>query len=88
MFGRAGAEMSAYWLNFTDGTSGSCEGKTLAAAITKAEDLTGRTACGGKSLPYFAVPVIFQSGDEPAFCHNPVRCAGRSSCPMDYACTE
>jgi hypothetical protein len=80
--------MSAYWLNFTDGTSGSCEGAGLSAAIIKAEDLTGRVVCGGKSLPYFAVPVIWQSGDEPAFCHNPARCAGRSSCPMDYACTE
>lgn len=77
-----------YWLSFTDGTHGCCEGATLAAAITKAEDLTGKTVKAGKHLPYFAVPVIFQSGDEPAFCHNPVRCAGRSSCPMDYACTE
>jgi hypothetical protein len=80
--------MTAYWLSFTDGTHGCCEGATLAGAITKAEDLTGKVTQAGKHLPYFAVPVIWQSGDEPAFCHNPVRCAGRSSCPMDYACTE
>jgi hypothetical protein len=80
--------VTAYWLSFTDGTHGSCEGGSLAAAIKKAEDMTAKTVKAGKCLPYFAVPVIFQSGDEPAFCHNPARCAGRSSCPMDYACTE
>lgn len=80
--------MTPYWLSFTDGTHGCCEGTTLAAAITKAEDISGKVVSAGKRLPYFAVPVIFQSGAEPAFCHNPNRCAGRSSCPMDHACTE
>lgn len=46
-----------------------------------------------KSLPYPAAPVIWQfdhpvSGKCPTFCHSPSKCAGRSSCPQSYACSE
>ena len=50
--------MTAYWLSFTDGTHGTCEGRTLEGAITHAEDLTGKVVVVGKKLPYPAVPVI------------------------------
>jgi hypothetical protein len=80
--------MTPYWLSFTDGTHGTCEGRTLEGAITHAEDLTGKVVVVGKKLPYPAVPVIFQESTTPAFCHSPNRCAGRSSCPMDYACND
>ncbi len=80
--------MTPYWLSFTDGTSGCCEGATLAAAITKAEDITGKVVSGGKRLPYPAHPRIGEQSSCPSFCHDPDKCAGKSSCPMDYACTE
>jgi hypothetical protein len=80
--------MTPWWLTFTDGTHGCVEARTLDIATTKAEDLTGKVVTVGKKLPYLAVPVLYQESTDPAFCHSPDRCAGRSSCPMDYACTE
>jgi hypothetical protein len=80
--------MTPYWLSFSDGTHGCCEGATLAAAITKAEDLTGKIVSGGKRLPYPAGPVIWQQSTCPSFCYDPARCAGKSSCPKDYACND
>lgn len=80
--------MTPYWLSFSDGTKGCCEGESLAAAITKAEDLTGKVVATGKSLPYPAYPVIWQESTCPAFCHDPDKCQGKSSCPKDYACSE
>jgi hypothetical protein len=40
-------------------------------------------------LPYPAMPRIgtWRSGC-PSFCMSPKQCAGRSSCPRSYACTE
>jgi hypothetical protein len=80
--------MIPFWLSFTDGTHGCCEESTLAKAITKAEDLTGKVVANARMLPYPAVPRIGLQSDCPSFCHNPVRCAGRWSCPMDYACND
>lgn len=80
--------MTPYWLSFTDGTYGCCEGEKLTDAITRAEDITGKVVSNGKCIPYPAVPVLWQSDNCPAFCYNPNRCAGKSSCPSDPACTE
>lgn len=41
-----------------------------------------------KSLPYGASP-SFGSGDRGGnFCYTPRECAGRSSCPKRYSCSE
>jgi hypothetical protein len=80
--------MTPFWLSFTDGSAGCCEGATLAGAITHAEDITGKVVVSGKHLPYPAVPVIWQFSDTPAFCYDPHRCQGRSSCPKDLACND
>jgi hypothetical protein len=80
--------MTPYWLSFTDGTHGCCEGRSLSAAIIKAEDITGKIVSSGKCIPYPAVPVIYQESTCPAFCYDPARCLGKSSCPKDRACTE
>jgi hypothetical protein len=80
--------MTPFWLSFTDGTHGTCEGKTLAQAIAKAEDLTKKVVSTGKCIPYPAVPVIYQESFTPAFCYNPTRCLGKSSCPQNLACND
>lgn len=95
-----GNKMNGYWLTFTDGSKGYCQGGSEFDAKQIAEKLTGKKVAGGeyrdiaaKSLPYPANPVIWQldhpvSGKCPTFCHAPNQCAGRTSCPQSYSCTE
>ncbi len=92
--------MNTYWLTFTDGSQGSCDGVNPYDAKQIAEKITGKKVAGGESthiaarqLPYPANPIVWQfdhpvHGKCPAFCHSPKKCAGRSSCPMSYACSE
>lgn len=92
--------MPIYWITFTDGTAGSCEGNTPYDAKRIAEHVTGKKVEGGEwkdfkaeILPYFAAPVIFQyehpiHGKSPAFCYKPKECKGRTSCPQGRSCTE
>lgn len=92
--------MNGYWLKFTDGSCGYCEGHTEGDAKAIAEKLTGKQVAGGKykdiaakRLPYPAQPVIWQLdhpviGKCPAFCFKPNECAGATACPQNYSCTE
>lgn len=92
--------MRGFWLTFTDGSKGYCEGGNEYDAKRIAEHLTGKTVAGGKfkdiaaeSLPYPANPVIWQldhpvSGKCPAFCFRPEQCKGNTACPQNYSCTE
>ena len=94
--------MNGYWIKFSDGSAGYCEGEGAYDAIKIAEKLTGKKAVldGGnewkpvlKSLPYPANPIIWQldhpvHGKCPPFCSTPSQCAGWTSCPKSYACSE
>lgn len=93
--------MQGFWIIFTDGSKGYCEGSNAFDAKGIAEHLTGKTVkCDGDkynpkldTLPYPASPVIWQldhpvDGKCPTFCHSPNQCRGRSSCPQEYSCTE
>lgn len=92
--------MTPYWLTFTDGSTGCCEGQNEYDAKVIAEKLTGKTVGGGKfkdisaqRLPYPASPMIWQHdhpvhGKCPAFCYQPTKCAGRGSCPRSRACDD
>lgn len=93
--------MHGYWITFTDGSKGYCQGSSPYDAKAIAEKLTGKTvkAEGGPydpkipTLPYPATPVIWQldhpvHGKCPAFCSRPDQCKGRTACPQDYSCTE
>ena len=92
--------MKIYWLTFTDGTKGCCQGSSEYDAKSIAEKLTGKTVAGGqyddiaaKQIPYPAEPIIWQFdhpvvGKCPAFCYEPNKCVGQSSCPQNYACSE
>ena len=92
--------MQGFWLTFTDGTKGYCEGWDAFDAKQIAEKLTGKTVAGGEyrdiaaqTLPYPANPIIWQfdhpvNGNRPAFCYRPNQCAGKSGCRNTPACTE
>lgn len=92
--------MPFFWITFTDGTFGSCEGNSAYDAKRIAEHLTGKKVEGpdwkdfkAEPIPYLATPVIFQyehpvSGKSPAFCHSPLKCKGNTSCPQSRSCTE
>ena len=92
--------MTPWWLTFTDGSHGCCEGQNEYDAKRIAEKITGKKVAGGESkdiaakrLPYPANPLIWQldhpvTGKCPAFCHSPRQCQGRGSCPKNYACSE
>lgn len=92
--------MKGYWITFTDGSSGYCQGDNEFDAKRIAEKLTGKKVGGGeyqdftmKPLPYPAKPVIWQldhpvHGKCPEFCCSPRKCAGRTSCPQSHACSE
>jgi hypothetical protein len=92
--------MNGFWITFTDGTKGYCQGVNEYDAKSIAEKLTGKTVGGGpwknftmKPLPYPANPVIWQldhpvHGKTPTFCHSPNKCCGHTACPQNYSCTE
>lgn len=94
--------MEGYWITFTDGSSGYCEGLSPYHAVQIAEKLSGKKVnipdadkwkTNVQTLPYPATPVIWQFDDPvngkcPAFCHDPKNCKGRTACPKNYACSE
>lgn len=92
--------MQGFWLTFTDGSNGYCEGGSDYDAKVIAQKLTGKVVAGGeyrdiaaKKLPYPAKPIIWQldhpvNGKCPAFCYRPKECAGKTSCPQAPGCTE
>jgi len=93
--------MQGFWLTFTDGSKGYCQGGSPYDAVSIAEKLTGKTVVVGankwkpelKTLPYPANPVIWQldhpvSGKTPSFCFRPDQCCGSTSCPQNRSCTE
>lgn len=92
--------MKTFWLEFTDGSHGCCQGETEYDAKKIAEHITKKKVSGGeyseisaKKLPYPANPIIWQldhpvSGKTPPFCMSPEKCAGHGACPRDYSCTN
>lgn len=93
--------MKGYWLKFTDGSSGYCQGESEYDAKLIAEKVTGKVVAEGsrpgsinaQSLPYPATPVVWQFdhpvyGKTPAFCFKPEQCKGRTACPQSQSCTE
>jgi hypothetical protein len=94
--------MQGYWVTFTDGTKGYCQGQSTYDAVRIAEHLTGKTVNIGdsdkykpelKTLPYPSAPIIWQfdhpvTGKTPAFCFRPNQCCGMTSCPQRHACDD
>ena len=92
--------MRTFFLKFTDGSTGNCQGESEYHAKSIAEKLTGKKVAGGEyqnieaqSLPYPSHGCIWRfddplHGKTPEFCHGGARCAGRTACPQNYSCTE
>lgn len=92
--------MKTFWLTFTDGTGKSCQGESEYHAKLIAEKFTGLKVAGGdyqgiaaEPLPYPSIGCIWRfdeplHGKTPEFCHGGKQCAGRTSCPKNYSCTE
>lgn len=93
--------MLGYWLTFTDGSKGYCEGQSAFDAVQIAEKITGKSAVVGankyqpevQTLPYPAHPVIWQldhpvHGKTPEFCTRPEECCGMAWCTQRVSCTE
>lgn len=92
--------MKGFWITFTDGSQGYCEGSDDYDAKIIAEKISGKKVGGGeyskftmKSLPYPANPIIWQfdhpvNGKCPPFCFSPRECHGKTACPKNYACSE
>ena len=92
--------MNNYWLTFTDGSRGFCQGGSAFDAKRIAEKITGKIVGGGEfkdiaaeCLPYPAPPIIWQLdhpvwGKAPPFCYRPEKCKGKSCCPNSPSCTS
>lgn len=90
--------MNAYWIKFTDGSSGYCEGEGGFDAVRIAEHLTGKTAAvepdkkvkpldgeAVKLVPYPTGDMIWQH-DHPIFGKTPGFCYGGARCHGRSAC--
>jgi hypothetical protein len=71
-----------------DGETAS-EAKARAAVELVSAGVTNGSIVRAETLPYPGEPRLgYKSGDCPSFCLHPDKCAGRSSCPRNIACSE
>lgn len=89
--------MGAFWVTFQGRRPACVESRTRPKARALAKQLTGCDVLTCRPLPYPAEPRLnvdtykTSSGHTtrmPSFCLNGDECAGCSSCPRDYACSE
>lgn len=87
----------AWWVTLEDGREGCVEVKwvkgmsnadLVKSVKTVTENAMGSKVVGVQGLPYPANPRWVKASDCPSFCYTPKQCAGRSSCPKSYACSE
>lgn len=88
--------MSAFWVTFDSGNARCVEAATSELATERAA--TVGVVKSVQQLPYPAEPRMephetytWNNGTvaaTPSFCYKPRECAGRSSCPQRYACSE
>lgn len=87
--------MSAYWVRFEKGNYMCVEGPREADARVRAEAVGPVQSI--RPLPYPARPRMepYETWEwqgrtvtTPELCHSPARCAGSTSCPQSYACSE
>lgn len=74
-----------YWVTFSDRAAICIETETRKQCEEKAKELGAVISI--HHLPYPASPRLDPT-DCPDFCYSPRECAGRSSCPKSYACSE
>lgn len=92
--------MQTYWLKFTDGTTGHCEGQSAYDAVRIAEFITKKTVAveardkyrpehseAVKILPYPSRPMIWQF-EHPIYGKTPTFCHGGAKCHNKKACPQ
>lgn len=91
--------MQAYWLKFTDGSEGHCEGQNAYDAVKIAEHFTGKTVDLGdfkykpeesgsvKTLPYPTRGMIWQF-EHPIHGKTPTFCLGKAECRGRGSCPQ
>jgi hypothetical protein len=77
--------MTPFWVE-PQGVCVEADSETSARQIAKA--LTRQEPTSVDVLPYPAEPRVGDHSDCPSFCFTPKACAGHSSCPRSYACSE
>ncbi len=89
--------MKTYWMKFTDGSDGNCQGQNAYDAVRIAEHFTGKTVDVGehkyspeksenvKSLPYPAGKTIWKF-NHPIFGETPSFCFGGAECRGRGSC--
>jgi hypothetical protein len=82
------AVMRAFWVEFEKHHAVCIEAATAEDASRLALAATGEAATKVRDLPYPAIPRVGEQSECPAFCYSPQECAGRTSCPKSYACSE
>lgn len=80
--------MRPFWVTFKTKASACIEAKSEDEARTLGAELRGDEVTRAQILPYPALPRLGVQSDCPSFCHSPRQCAGRTSCPQNYACSE
>lgn len=85
--------MNSYWLTFEGRKPACVEAGDEESAAISGFSLTGAKVLTCKVLPYPALPRLNpykdpQYGVCPAFCYTPEKCAGFTSCPGSYSCTD
>lgn len=86
--------MQAFWITFKGRSSACIQADDEASAVVEAATITGCEVTRCHRLPYPASPRLNEpinpnTGEvTPDFCYKPGECAGRSSCPQNYSCTE
>ena len=82
--------MTAYWVTFED-RDPACvivePGGDEERALFLAGEATENVPLSAKRLPYPSRNQIGPYRDE-GWCHSPSKCAGHSSCPNRYACSN
>ena len=77
-----------FWVTITGHSPVCVEAVSHEEACAIASKETGMDAASAKILPYPAEPRIGEKTSCPSFCYRPRECAGRTSCPQSYACSE
>ena len=83
--------MRAYWVRLENNQAGCIDAEDDKEADFVAMIVAAMTKTEVKSveiLPYPANPYWVRRSDMPTFCIDPNNCAGRTSCPKHYACSE
>lgn len=83
--------MKPWWVTFKD-REAACVHTEWTDGEERALELASEATGGGvaiyaRPLPYTARPQIGERRTE-AWCHSPEKCAGHTSCPHRYACSN